>query len=332
MLLIFFYTCFVWQIKISGTHSYSEEEIRRFLWEHKVSVGSLNRRIDCKATDLLLRNAFDRIVWVTTSIEGGCLKVQIREKEEQLEVIGNSDSVSEDGSKDAGDETQDAMDLVAAKDGTITEIITRNGVPLVKAGDSVKKGQILVSGQIPIYNDSKEIIAYEACQADADILAKTTLDYADSLSLAYQWKDYEKKSALPVFFLQINGMRIQSGKIKRNQKKMEVFSTERTFGEDTIFPITCGKIIRQKYTQKEKKYSREELQKILTERFQEFREGTEKKGVQITGNSVKIHIGENQATARGTVRMTEPIGERSPSHILTLEERNETNESFGNND
>ena len=64
-----------------------------------------------------------------------------------MEVIGNSDSVSEDGSKDAGDETQDAMDLVAAKDGTITEIITRNGVPLVKAGDSVKKGQILVSGQ-----------------------------------------------------------------------------------------------------------------------------------------------------------------------------------------
>ena len=332
VLLIFFYTCFVWQIKISGTHSYSEEEIRRFLWEHKVSVGSLNRRIDCKATDLLLRNAFDRIVWVTTSIEGGCLKVQIREKEEQLEVTGNSDSVSEDGSKDAGDETQDAMDLVAAKDGTITDIITRNGVPLVKAGDSVKKGQILVSGQIPIYNDSKEIIAYEACQADADILAKTTLDYADSLSLAYQWKDYEKKREIPVFFFQINGMRIQSGKIKRNQKKMEVYSTERTFGEDTIFPITCGKIIRQKYTQKEKKYSREELQKILTERFQEFREGTEKKGVQITGNSVKIHIGENQATARGTVRMTEPIGERSPSHILTLEERNETNESFGNND
>ena len=103
-----------------------------------------------------------------------------------------------------------------------------------------------------------------------------------------------------MFFLQINGMRIQSGKIKRNQKKMEVFSTERTFGEDTHLSITCGKIIRQKYTQKEKKYSREELQKILTERFQEFREGTEKKGVQITGNSVKIHIGEESGDRTGS--------------------------------
>ena len=110
-----------------------------------------------------------------------------------------------------------------------------------------------------------------------------------------------------------------------------MFSTERTFGEDTIFPITCGKIIRQKYTQKEKKYSREELQKILTERFQEFREGTEKKGVQITGNSVKIHIGNDKATASGILYLNQQITQEADTEILIIE-RNEQDESVRTGD
>lgn len=322
VLLVFFYTCFVWQIKISGTHTYSEEEIRRFLNEHKIFVGSLNRQINCKEVDLLLRNAFDRIVWVTTSIEGGRLNVEIREKEEQLEVTGGSSK----------EDSKEPSDLTAIKDGVITEIITRKGVPLVKAGDSVKKGQVLVSGQIPIYNDSGEIVACESCRSDADIFAKTVLTYEDSIPLTYQGKNYEKKSAFPVFYLKIRQVRIQIGQRKRIQKQAEVFSSEHTFFEDSVFPITCGKIELRKYEEKEKTRSRKELQKILTERFQEFQRESEKKGVQITGNSVKIHIGENQASASGAVQATEPIGEPSASQILTLEERNETNESFGNND
>ena len=34
-------------------------------------------------------------------------------------------------------------------DGTITSMIVRSGIPLVKPGDEVEKGQILVSGNGP---------------------------------------------------------------------------------------------------------------------------------------------------------------------------------------
>lgn len=40
-------------------------------------------------------------------------------------------------------------------------MITRRGTPLVKKGDQVEKGDLLVSGLLPIYNDSQEIIGYE---------------------------------------------------------------------------------------------------------------------------------------------------------------------------
>ena len=38
------------------------------------------------------------------------------------------------------------QDIVAAKDGVITEMVTRAGTPLAAVGAEVKKGDILVSG------------------------------------------------------------------------------------------------------------------------------------------------------------------------------------------
>ena len=36
-------------------------------------------------------------------------------------------------------------------------IVTRSGIPQVKIGDEVKKGDLLVAGEVPIYNDDETI-------------------------------------------------------------------------------------------------------------------------------------------------------------------------------
>ena len=51
-------------------------------------------------------------------------------------------------------------------------MITRRGTPLVKKGDQVEKGDLLVSGLLPIYNDSQEIVGYEKTNASADVWIK----------------------------------------------------------------------------------------------------------------------------------------------------------------
>lgn len=48
-------------------------------------------------------------------------------------------------------------------------MVTRQGTPLVRAGDEIKKGQELVSGIVDITDDSQEVIRYAYVQADADI-------------------------------------------------------------------------------------------------------------------------------------------------------------------
>ena len=55
--------------------------------------------------------------------------------------------------------------------------------------------------------------------------------------------------------------------------------------------------------------SSDQLQEILSAEFSRFCEDLQKKGVQITGNDVKIQIDENQAAATGSLSLIEPIGQ-----------------------
>ena len=77
------------------------------------------------------------------------------------------------------------MDIVASEDGVISSIITRNGIPQVKAGDTVEKGQILVSGAVPVYDDGQNIVKYQIYEADADITILTKTHFHDQVKEIY---------------------------------------------------------------------------------------------------------------------------------------------------
>ena len=138
---------------------------------------------------------FDDIIWVSASIEGTRLIIQIKENEDAK--IDNKTDIKEDiyPNSDAG------TDLVSDCTGTIVRIITRKGIPMVREGTSVNPGDILVSGQIPILNDAKEITGYESCHSDADILHPDS----DSLREYFAPENYIKKikCKVPPFVLSV---------------------------------------------------------------------------------------------------------------------------------
>ena len=65
--------------------------------------------------------------------------------------------------------------------------------PLVKKGDTVEKGQILVSGAVPVVGDDGETTGYQYQKADADIRARTILEYEDTENVQYPEKIYFSK-------------------------------------------------------------------------------------------------------------------------------------------
>ena len=52
--------------------------------------------------------------------------------------------------QEAEEEKEEPCSIVADEDGLVVEMVTRTGVPQVKPGDEVKKGDILVLGRLDL--------------------------------------------------------------------------------------------------------------------------------------------------------------------------------------
>ena len=159
--------------------------ILEYLERTSVRHGMKKSDIDCAQIAKDIRKHFNDIKWVSASIEGTRLIIQVKE---------NTDTIKEEVSKD-----QTVTDLIASEEGEVVKIITRTGVPSVSVGDHVKKGDLLVSGRVEIKNDAGEVTEYRYQSADADVYIKTTERYEASLPIHYEKKVYTDKKKTQIF-------------------------------------------------------------------------------------------------------------------------------------
>ena len=268
-----------------------------------------------------IRREYNDIVWVSASIDGSRLKVQIKE---------NEDTFREDTDDGSGEEHP--TDLIAETDGVITQIVTRSGVPQVHAGDTVKAGDLLVSGRIEVLDDSGEVVGYQYQRSDADVFADTQIEYADSIPLTWQDKIYDGKKRYR-WYVRFFDWTISAGTVSNSFEHSETASKERQIkiGENFYLPVSFGFERVKSYGFQEKKYTKEEIQQKLSLNFRRFCNELEEKGIQIRENSVKIHIGADSAGASGSVYLNQRITKEADTEILTIE-RKEQDESVGTDD
>ena len=318
IILLKVYSLFIWDIHFEGNRRWPDETLAEFLASGGVKAGMAKSSVDCPGIVKDIRKAYNDIVWVSASIDGSRLKIQIKE---------NEDTFREEETDVSAEETP--TDLIASKDGVITEIVTRSGVPQVHVGDQVKKGDILVLGRVDVINDSQEVIGYQYQQSDADVFADTQLTYSDTMPLSWQKKVYDGKKKAQLF-LNLAGWKISVGSIRSSYEHSEISvqETPLKLGENFYLPVSFGKKTARSYSFEETAYTEEEIQEKLSLNFQRFCEDLEEKGIQIRKNDVKIHVDETSAAASGTLWLNERITEEADTEILTIE-RKETDESVG---
>ena len=132
-----FMSGFIWIIEVEGNKTVTDREILAICEEIGVKIGVKRNSIDTKNTpqDLLLKT--DKLSWGSFNIEGCKLTVNV------TEIVPKTE-----------DNTV-ATNLKAAKDGIIEKIDVTSGNPVVKVGDIVKKGDLLVSGITETMRDTK---------------------------------------------------------------------------------------------------------------------------------------------------------------------------------
>ena len=158
-LLICLSSFYVWDISFEGNHRFTDETLLHFMATVPVQCGMRKSRISCTELEKRIRNAFPEISWVSAELTGTRLTIHLRENNRILQ---------------ARLEPESPCELTAGTDGTVTRIIVRNGKARVKVGDTVKAGDVLVSGELPLYDDFETLVKINKVHADAEVYAKTT--------------------------------------------------------------------------------------------------------------------------------------------------------------
>lgn len=123
---------FVWNIEVVGNESITKGELLRALSDAGLSEGCFLPSLDTDTVKNRVLGANGNISWLAINLHGSRAEVVIHERTGKPEILKESEPQS----------------IYAAKSGVITELAVFEGTALVKKGDTVTQGDILVSGEM----------------------------------------------------------------------------------------------------------------------------------------------------------------------------------------
>lgn len=303
---------YIWRIEIVGNSYLSEECLITYLEDKSCGIGVKKQSINPQEMEKMMLKDFPEIIWNSVSIHGTTLHVSIKEQ------IPGDDVHGQEGTE---------QDLVAPIQGTVKQIYIRHGTAAVAVGDKVQKGDPLVYGWIPIYNDSNtEIIKYHSTEADADVYVEGQIPIYNEIKRKHKARLYSGKERSYIYFgslsHQYNIIPILYGEIQCTS----INRIQQVYLMDTIpLPIYQNVVREREFTFYEEDYTNEELKELQNRFCQDFIKKLAQKGVQITDKNVMITYGKNGSVLKGKLRCLYPASDYTPSIIPeVIKTRNET--------
>ncbi len=121
---------FIWNIEVEGLETISKQDILNLAETEGLAVGKFKGKIDTKEVINKIRLERDDIAWVGIDVKGTNAIIKVVEADKKPEIV----------------DEDDYCNIVADKDAIIRKVSAQNGTPLVKEGDVVKKGDIIIEG------------------------------------------------------------------------------------------------------------------------------------------------------------------------------------------
>ena len=293
--LLFLLSGRVWNIHIEGNIQYADPEILDFLKENGIVHGMAKRKVDCSEIAASLRRNYPEITWVSAKLSGTRLLLTVQEGTKQKE-------------KQTG---LSPCDLKAETEGEIVKMITRAGTPLVKTGDVCKPGDILVSGKVPIVNDSQEIVRESYVHADADIYIRHSVSYYHEFPLACE-KEIPEEKIRKTYGLRLGNWyaSLYGGAEKGWKTVTEEIPLRIT--ENFCLPVSLYSFTSTQYRKVKSVHTKEEAKQLAEKKLHLFEKKLMEKGVQISENNVKIDVNHTVCTSSGKLVVIEKTGMEAP--------------------
>ena len=139
--------------------------------------------------------------------------------------------------------------IVAARDGIVAELTVKSGTAMVRPGDVVKKGDILIGGVIDVVGDDGGVVAKHAVLAAGNVRLKCVENYKETVPLNYEEKVYTGHDRKGIV-LEIFGRKIFSYNSGNSYQNCDIITEmgQYCIGENFYLPLLCRKTTVREYT------------------------------------------------------------------------------------
>jgi similar to stage IV sporulation protein len=179
-------TSIIWDIEITGCKPEIIPQVMNVLNVEKIGRGSFKMGINPKSIASKIVLQVDGIAWVGVEIKGVKLYVSIEDSTPAPPLIKNNEF----------------FDIVAERDGLVTQMEVFAGNALIKEGETVKKGQLLVTGRLQSKNPE---FGTRDVHALGRIIARTWYECSLPVSMVYNQKIRTGKTHDTVYLKFLDG-------------------------------------------------------------------------------------------------------------------------------
>ena len=167
--LVIYFSSIIWDVRVVGNTTVTTEKIEGILESYGVALGKRIDKIDVDKIHNQILIESDEISFISINLSGNIANVEIREN------------------RKPGEESSGVgfANVIAKKSGVIEDVRSYVGNVMVKSGQTVNEGDILISG---LY-DSK-IEGFRYTRAAGEVMAKTVEEYYIEIPLQYEKKQY----------------------------------------------------------------------------------------------------------------------------------------------
>lgn len=236
---------FIWNIEITGTDKINKDEISQLLNENNFKIGRCKIGLSTKQVIDQIRLQRNDVAWAGIEISGTNAIVKIVEADLKPEIIPEDEFCN----------------IVATKDGMIAKITAQNGTAVVKEGDIITKGSVLVGGWL-----EGKYTGMRYVHANGEVQAK--IWYSEKVQIPFKQVKKEKTGREETkYSVKINNFEINLSKrvskfknydtIEKN-KKLRLFS-------DFYLPIEIHETNYQEYENQDILYLLEDAKQIAIE-------------------------------------------------------------------
>ena len=248
LLLFVFSSDRVWDVRIEGCEKGSEDKIISDLETCGFTVGSSWSKSDTSHIEVEFLSKSEDVSWININRRGTVAYVTVIDKEAHSTPI----------------EKTGYANIVAECDAVIEEITVIRGIAMVKAGDTVKKGDLLISGVIP------SELGGGFCYAEGIVIGRIS-DNIEVRVPDYKAEKVQTKKTLSHLSVKILGFSVNIFKSYRNLDEMcDIIEEKNKFSLFGVkVPISVNKKYAVSYFSEKVRITEDEMTEIALNKMTE---------------------------------------------------------------